>query len=164
MTIITKPQLLIGTTEIKRIWMQSAQGLPYVAWNRSILKRLLTDRFTVHRQGGDHGLTTMSGSLVKKPMVYGHSIKDRSEEQIRKWQHYWSLKKNGKTQRVFKCHCFRRLEANFVFIFCTIWNVFFAIIHRALVGIQAGVQAIAEPGASSQIFQSKSTWIKKFMF
>ena len=34
---------------------------------------------------------------------------------------------------------------------------FFAIIHRALVGIQAGVQAIAEPGASSQIFQSKST-------
>ena len=164
MTIITKPQLLIGTTEIKRIWMQSAQGLPYVAWNRSILKRLLTDRFTVHRQGGDHGLTTMSGSLVKKPMVYGHSIKDRSEEQIRKWQHYWSLKKNGKTQRVFKCHCFRRLEANFVFIFC-VWNVFFAIIHRALVGIQAGVQAIAEPGASRYFsrnqLESKSSCFRR---
>ena len=45
-----------------------------------------------------------------------------------------------------------------------VYEMFFAIIHRALVGIQAGVQAIAEPGASSQIFQSKSTWIKKFMF
>ena len=38
-----------------------------------------------------------------------------------------------------------------------VYEMFFAIIHRALVGIQAGVQAIAEPGASSQIFQSKST-------
>ena len=37
-----------------------------------------------------------------------------------------------------------------------VYEMFFAINHRALVGIQAGVQAIAEPGASSQIFQSKS--------
>lgn len=46
-----------------------------------------------------------------------------------------------------------------------VYEMFFAIIHRALVGIQAGVQAIAEPGASRYFsrnqLESKSSCFRR---